>query len=76
MILIIAAIAMACSALLSAFTLSFAPIKRAIDAVTPDPKPKVKPITKKKSGMLYATAAIDSPPNLPIKSMSTIVYKV
>ena len=51
-ILITAAIAMACSALLSAFTLSSAPIYRAIEAVTPEPNPKVNPITKKKSGIL------------------------
>ena len=70
------AITTECSAALSAFTLSLAPINLAIDAVTPLPKPKVKPIIKKKIGKLNATAAIDSPPSRPINIMSIIVYKV
>ena len=70
------AITTACSAALSALTLSLEPIYRAIEAVTPLPKPKDKPITKKKIGKLNATAAIASPPNLPMNSMSTILYNV
>ena len=61
-ILITAAIRIACSAQLSALTLSSEPINRAMEAVTPVPNPNVNPITKKKRGILYATAAIDSPP--------------
>ena len=74
--LIISAIATACSAALSAFTLSSAPINLAMDAVTPLPKPKDNPITKKKIGILNATAAIDSPPSFPINIISTMVYSV
>ena len=66
----------ACSALLSALTLSLAPINRAIDAVTPDPRPIVNPRTKKNRGILKATAAIALPLIRPINIISTIVYNV
>ena len=71
--LITIAINIACSAALSAFTLSSDPMKRAIDAVTPLPKPKDIPITKKKIGKLNATAAMAEPLILPIKIISTIL---
>ena len=74
--LIAKAIATACSAELSAFTLSFDPMNLAIDAVTPFPRPKERPITKKKIGILKATEAIASPPSLPMKIISIIVYNV
>ena len=48
----------------------------AIDAVTPLPRPKERPITKKNMGILNATAAIASPPSLPINIISIIVYSV
>ena len=57
------AIAIACSALLSAPDLSFLPINLAIEDVTPTPNPIVKPSARKKSGMLNAIPAIASPPN-------------
>ena len=66
----------ACSALLSAFLLSLAPINRAIDAVTPAPSPMVNPRTKKNKGILKATAAIARPLIRPMNIMSTIVYSV
>ena len=69
--LIKSAITIECSAELSALTLSFDPINLAMDAVTPLPKPNERPITKKKIGILKATAAIASPPNFPIKNIST-----
>ena len=53
----------ACSAVLSAFFLLFSPIKRAIVAVTPVPKPIVRPNIKKNNGILRATPVIASPPN-------------
>ena len=65
-----AAIANACSALLSALALSSSPINRAIDAVTPDPNPIVKPSIKKKIGILKAIPAIASPPKRPINIIS------
>ncbi len=67
------AIAIACSALLSAPDLSFLPINLAIEAVTPVPKPIVKPRARKKSGILNAIPAIASPPNFPINIISTIL---
>ena len=70
------AITTACSAALSALTLSLEPIYSAIDAVTPLPNPNDNPITKKKIGKLNATAAIASPPSLPINNISTILYRV
>ena len=66
-----APIRIACSALLSAFFLFFSPIKRAIDAVTPDPSPIVSPSIKKNIGILNATPAIALPPKRPIKIIST-----
>ena len=74
--LIINAKTNACSAELSAFILSSAPMNLAIDAVTPFPNPNERPITKKNIGILNATAAIASPPNRPIKIISIIVYSV
>ena len=53
-ILIITAITTACSAQLSACFLFSSPIKRAIAAVTPVPRPIVNPSTKKKRGILNA----------------------
>ena len=47
-----------------------------MDAVTPLPKPNDRPITKKKIGILNATAAIALPPSRPIKIISMIVYNV
>ena len=46
--LIIAPIKIACSAQLSASFFCREPINLAIEVVTPDPKPKVSPRTKKK----------------------------
>ena len=65
--------AMACSAALLALTLFLEPINLAMEAVTPLPNPKESPRTRKKMGILKATAAMDSPPNRPIKIMSTMV---
>ena len=75
-ILIPTPITTACSALLSALILSFAPINRAMEAVTPAPRPTVKPKTKKNSGILKAIAVMASPPSRPINIISTIVYNV
>ena len=71
-----AAIAIACSALLSAPLLSFSPINLAMEAVTPEPRPIVRPSIKKKIGILNATPAIASPPKRPINNISTILYRV
>ena len=70
-ILIITAITTACSAQLSACFLFSSPIKRAIAAVTPVPSPIVNPSTKKKRGILNAMPVIASPPNFPMKIIST-----
>ena len=56
--LMIAAINTACSALLSACFLFSCPINLAIEAVTPVPRPIVRPKTKKNSGMLKAIPVI------------------
>ena len=69
---ITSAISKPCFAALSAFSLFLSPIALAIVAVIPVPRPKVIPITKKYRGMLKATAAIESPPNCPMNSMSTM----
>ena len=65
--------AIACSAQLSAPDLSFLPMNLAMEEVTPVPKPIVKPKARKKSGMLNAIPAIASPPNRPMKIISTIL---
>ena len=70
------AIARACSALLSALFLSSSPMNLAIDAVTPDPSPIVRPSIKKKIGMLNATPAMALPPSCPIKIISITLYNV
>ena len=68
--------ATACSALLSASALLSLPINLAIDAVTPVPKPIVRPRTRKNRGMLKAIPAISSPPNRPMNIISTMLYNV
>ena len=70
-ILIITAITTACSAQLSACFLLSSPIKRAIAAVTPVPRPIVNPSTKKKRGILNAMPVIASPPSFPMNIIST-----
>ena len=70
-ILIITAITTACSAQLSACFLFSSPIKRAIAAVTPVPRPIVNPSTKKKRGILNAMPVIASPPSFPMNIIST-----
>jgi len=57
------AIAIACSAQLSAPDLSSLPMNLAIEDVTPVPNPIVKPNARKKSGILNAIPVIASPPN-------------
>ena len=66
---------MVCSAALSAFFLSFAPMNCAITVVAPDPRPKVIPIIINKKGKTYPNAAKAVPPtHLPMKAVSTSIY--